>query len=321
MVPGKDVSRLPEPALARGAPQLPGRAESRQRGRPGRFQFERLGYFCVDPDSRLTRSCSTARCRCATRGRKSRVGSRGTCLAPRPLRGSARAVASSTTSPQIRPRRDGSGAAKRGAEARRCGAGTRPGVPGGADPARADRGEWSDRRTEADSSACGRSRCCSSGAGGERAHQPTFRPGVAEDCAGNSAIDCHSGPGRATGAAARTGTSAAIRGADAVRSARAAATARAPRRGGAAQPRCRPACGCACGVGGGSRARRGTSGARLASRIARCGGASSAGAGAAGGAAQAVATSPVDGGGCRGVGRPHVRGLPCRALRTSGARR
>ena len=40
---------------------------------PGtRFQFERLGYFCVDPDSRPGRSSSTAPYRCATPGRASR---------------------------------------------------------------------------------------------------------------------------------------------------------------------------------------------------------------------------------------------------------
>ena len=45
------------------------------RGRASRFQFERLGYFCVDPDStrRASRS-STARCRCATPGRRSKKG-------------------------------------------------------------------------------------------------------------------------------------------------------------------------------------------------------------------------------------------------------
>ena len=40
--------------------------------RPGeRFQFERLGYFAVDPDSGPGRPCSTARSRSGTPGRRS----------------------------------------------------------------------------------------------------------------------------------------------------------------------------------------------------------------------------------------------------------
>ena len=57
----EDPEKVPEgqtfldhlnPAVARGAPAAawPSRA-SRPRGSGDRFQFERLGYFCVDPDS------------------------------------------------------------------------------------------------------------------------------------------------------------------------------------------------------------------------------------------------------------------------------
>ena len=52
----------PEPEVARGADGLQARAVARRRRRPARtFQFERLGYFCVDPDSTPERRCSTAR--------------------------------------------------------------------------------------------------------------------------------------------------------------------------------------------------------------------------------------------------------------------
>ena len=39
-----------------------------------RFQFERLGYFCVDRDSRPTGWFSTVPCRCAIPGQRSRRG-------------------------------------------------------------------------------------------------------------------------------------------------------------------------------------------------------------------------------------------------------
>ena len=41
----------PQPRLAGGADRLQGRAEPRRRRAGSRYQFERLGYFCVDPDS------------------------------------------------------------------------------------------------------------------------------------------------------------------------------------------------------------------------------------------------------------------------------
>ena len=50
---GKTFLDYLNPALARGAERLPGRAEPGGRAvSRAAFQFERLGYFCVDPDSR-----------------------------------------------------------------------------------------------------------------------------------------------------------------------------------------------------------------------------------------------------------------------------
>ena len=47
----------------------------RRRGRASRFQFERLGYFCVDPRLDVRQAwCSTGRSRCGTPGRRSRRG-------------------------------------------------------------------------------------------------------------------------------------------------------------------------------------------------------------------------------------------------------
>ena len=45
--------------------------------KPGdRYQFERLGYFCVDPDTTAERWYSTAPCRCATPGQKLRIATK-----------------------------------------------------------------------------------------------------------------------------------------------------------------------------------------------------------------------------------------------------
>ena len=73
--------KIPKTRRRRGLPRnlnpaslevVKGASWSRRRVAPGRrFQFERLGYFCVDAIPGPARSCSTARSRCATPGRES----------------------------------------------------------------------------------------------------------------------------------------------------------------------------------------------------------------------------------------------------------
>ena len=61
--PGKAgrLSRRPQPGVARSRDATPRSSRRRPRAAPGtRFQFERLGYFCVDPDTRPARRSSTA---------------------------------------------------------------------------------------------------------------------------------------------------------------------------------------------------------------------------------------------------------------------
>ena len=49
--------------------------------KPGdRYQFERLGYFCVDLDSAPGSSSSIGLCSCGTRGRRSRSERRGSSM-------------------------------------------------------------------------------------------------------------------------------------------------------------------------------------------------------------------------------------------------
>ena len=67
---GRRLPRQPEPELAGGADRLQGRARALADAAPGeRFQFERIGYFCVDPDDQLPAArSSTAPSPCATPG-------------------------------------------------------------------------------------------------------------------------------------------------------------------------------------------------------------------------------------------------------------
>ena len=55
------LHRVPQSRVARGAAGLQGRAEPGRAAAGTRFQFERLGYFAVDPDSARVRRSSIAR--------------------------------------------------------------------------------------------------------------------------------------------------------------------------------------------------------------------------------------------------------------------
>ena len=70
---GADFLDQLNPARARGACAAARSSRAWPAPPPStRFQFERLGYFCVDPDSTPGARSSTAPSPCATRGRRSR---------------------------------------------------------------------------------------------------------------------------------------------------------------------------------------------------------------------------------------------------------
>ena len=68
---GRDPLTDLNPDSLEVADRLQGRAVARAAAPGARFQFERQGYFCVDPDSRRARRCSTARSRSRTPGPRS----------------------------------------------------------------------------------------------------------------------------------------------------------------------------------------------------------------------------------------------------------
>ena len=79
---GQDYKVNLNPELAGGAARLLSSSRAwRRRRRASRFQFERLGYFCVDPDSTPAKLVFNRTVSLRTRGRRSRRrGNEGSCI-------------------------------------------------------------------------------------------------------------------------------------------------------------------------------------------------------------------------------------------------